>query len=70
MLDYVRDAIFDPVLPEIAENVILVKPANAEEISEILKLANKGKFPVVVRGGGSGLAGGVVSGGGPFYSGC
>ncbi len=60
MLDYVRDAIFDPVLPEIAENVILVKPANAEEISEILQLANKGKFPVVVRGGGTGLAGGAI----------
>ena len=60
MLDYVRDAVFDSVLPEIAENVILVKPANAEEISEILKLANKEKFPVVVRGGGSGLAGGAI----------
>ena len=60
MLDYMRDAIFDAVLPEIAENVILVKPANPEEISQILKLANKEKFPVVVRGGGSGLAGGAI----------
>ena len=60
MLDYIRDAIFDSVMPEIAENVILVKPANSEEISEILKLANKEKFPVVVRGGGSGLAGGAI----------
>jgi len=60
MLDYLKDAIFDPVLPQIAENVILVKPANAEEISGILKLANQEKFPVVVRGGGSGLAGGAI----------
>ncbi len=60
MLDYMRDAIFDAVLPEIAENVILIKPANAEEISQILKLANKERFPVVVRGGGSGLAGGAM----------
>lgn len=60
MLDYLRDAIFDAVLPEIAEKVILVKPANPEEISGILKLANKEKFPVVVRGGGSGLAGGAI----------
>ena len=60
MLDYMRDAIFDSVVPEIAENVILVKPANSEEISEILKMANKEKFPVVVRGGGSGLAGGAI----------
>ena len=60
MLDYVRDAVFNSVMPKVAENVILVKPANAEEISQILKLANKEKFPVVVRGGGSGLAGGAV----------
>ncbi|GAF77226.1 unnamed protein product, partial [marine sediment metagenome] len=60
MLDYVKDAVFDPVLPDIAENVILVKPANPEEISQILKLANKEKFPVIVRGGGSGLAGGAI----------
>ena len=60
MLDYVRDAVFDSVMPKVAENVILVKPANAEEIAQILKLANKEKFPVVVRGGGSGLAGGAI----------
>jgi len=60
MLDYMRDAVFDMVLPEIAKNVILVKPANPEEISGILKLANKEKFPVVVRGGGSGLSGGAI----------
>jgi len=60
MLDYLRDAIFDSVMPKVAENVILVKPANAEEISQVLKLANKEKFPVIVRGGGSGLAGGAI----------
>jgi len=60
MLDYMRDAVFDMVLPEIAKNVILVKPANPEEISGILKLANEEKFPVVVRGGGSGLSGGAI----------
>ncbi|MFH1032855.1 MAG: FAD-binding oxidoreductase [Chloroflexota bacterium] len=60
MLDYLRDAILDSVMPRIADNVILVKPANTEEISKILKLANKEKFPVVVRGGGSGLSGGAI----------
>ena len=60
MLDYLKDATLDAVLPEIAENVILVKPANSKEISEILKMANKEKFPVVIRGGGSGLAGGAI----------
>ena len=41
MLDYMRDAVFDSVLPSPAENVVLVKPANSVEISEILKLANE-----------------------------
>jgi len=60
MLDYMRDAVFDSVLPDVAENVILVKPANTEEISRIMKLANREKYPVVVRGGGSGLSGGAI----------
>ena len=60
MQDYMRDAVFDAVLPSPAENVILVKPANSVEISDILKLANEDQFPVVVRGGGSGLSGGAI----------
>lgn len=57
---YMEDAVMGAVIPKPAKNVILVKPANAQEISEILKLANKEKFPVIVRGGGSGMAGGAV----------
>jgi len=60
MIDYMSDAIFDAVVPKPAENIIVVKPANAEEISSILKLANRDKFSVVVRGGGTGLAGGAI----------
>jgi len=60
MLDYMEDAVYGPVRPKPAENVILVKPANAQEISEILKLANKEKFPVIVTGGRSGLVGGAI----------
>jgi glycolate oxidase len=60
MQDYMRDAVFDAVLPSPAENVILVKPTNSVEISDILKLANEDQFPVVVRGGGSGLSGGAI----------
>ena len=60
MVDYMQDAVMGAVIPKPAKNVILVKPANAQEISEILKLANKEKFPVIVRGGGSGMAGGAV----------
>src|SRR3569623_1930747 len=34
---------------------------NAREISEILKLANQSKVPVVTRGSGTGLSGGSLS---------
>ena len=60
MLDYMSDATFEAVLPKPAENVILVKPANAKEISEILKLANEENFPVIITGGRSGLSGGAI----------
>jgi glycolate oxidase len=60
MLDYMSDAVMGAVIPKAAENIILVKPANAQHISEIMKLANKKMFPVIVRGGGSGMAGGAV----------
>lgn len=38
----------------------VVKPGTAEEISEIMKLANKYLIPVTPRGGGTGLSGGAV----------
>lgn len=37
-----------------------VRPKTAEQISQILKLANREKFPVTPRGGGTGLCGGCV----------
>ena len=39
---------------------ILVRPETAEEISEIMKLANREMIPVTPRGAGSGLSGGAV----------
>ncbi|MBP2073353.1 FAD-binding oxidoreductase [Thermoanaerobacterium butyriciformans] len=39
---------------------VVVKPSSAEEISKIMKLANKYKIPVTPRGAGSGLSGGAV----------
>ena len=44
---------------------VVVKPKNAKEISQIMKLANKEEFPVTPRGGGTGLVGGCV----PIYGG-
>lgn len=43
----------------------VVKPKSAKEISQIMKLANKEKFPVTPRGGGTGLVAGCV----PVYGG-
>lgn len=44
---------------------IVVKPETAEQISEIMKLANSEKVPVTPRGGGTGLSGGAL----PVYGG-
>lgn len=44
---------------------VVVKPIDAEEISKIMKLANREKIPVTPRGAGSGLSGGAV----PLYGG-
>ncbi len=60
MTGYLADETYLGVLPKPAEHVVVVKPANAQEISEILKLANKEKTPVYPRGGGTGLVGAAV----------
>lgn len=39
---------------------VVIKPATAEEISKILKLANEHLIPVIPRGGGTGLSGGAL----------
>jgi len=57
---YLADETYLGVLPKPADNVVVVKPANAKEISEVLKLANKEKTPVYPRGGGTGLVGAAV----------
>lgn len=40
---------------------VIVKPAAAQEISEIFRLANKFNIPVTPRGGGTGLSGGALA---------
>ncbi len=39
---------------------VVVKPANAQEVSEVLKVCNQFKIPVSPRGAGTGLAGGAI----------
>ncbi len=52
---YSHDAVKEKFPPE-----AVVLPRTADDISEILKLANKARFPVTARGGGVGYTGGAV----------
>ena len=60
MAAYLVDETAPAVRPKPADNVVVVKPANSQEISAILKLANENKSPVFIRGGGTGLCGGAI----------
>nr|WP_294933776.1 FAD-linked oxidase C-terminal domain-containing protein [uncultured Flavobacterium sp.] len=55
--DYGHDETEDYVFPP----SVVVKPASAQEISEIVKIANENKIPVVPIGGRTGLSGGALS---------
>ena len=63
MVDYSHDEFALESIRKLPE--VVVKPKNSEEISEILKLADKEKFPVTARGGATGLVGSCV----PLYGG-
>ncbi|HPH96926.1 MAG TPA: FAD-linked oxidase C-terminal domain-containing protein [Anaerolineaceae bacterium] len=56
--DFAHDEVADKKLAHMPEAV--VRPASAEEISAIMKLANRERIPVTPRGAGSGLSGGAV----------
>jgi len=60
MESYLFDETAEPVRPRPATKLVLVKPANTKEVSEILKIANENKIPVFPRGGGTGLVGGSI----------
>ncbi|MBN2187194.1 MAG: FAD-binding oxidoreductase [Dehalococcoidia bacterium] len=60
MLDYLTDETAIEVRPQPASELTLVKPANPQEISSVLKFANCEKIPVFPRGGGTGLCGGAI----------
>ncbi|KKM89834.1 hypothetical protein LCGC14_1244690 [marine sediment metagenome] len=53
----------DPAFPDRWADMI-VRPESPEEVSEIVKIANKYKIPIVPRGGGADLVGGSVTEGG------
>ena len=52
---YAQDAVKEKFPPE-----AVLLPATAEEVSQILRLANERRFPVTARGGGVGYTGGAV----------
>jgi len=58
--DYLTDETAPGVKPSPAGDVVVVKPADAEEVSGILRIANEEKIPVFPRGGGTGLCGGAI----------
>ena len=60
---YAHDEVAGPEYARLPE--VVVKPATASEISEIMKLANRCRVPVTPRGGGTGLSCGAV----PVYGG-
>jgi len=60
MQNYLTDESTDIVRPRPASDLLLVRPANTQEVSDILRLANENNIPVFPRGGGTGLVGGAI----------
>lgn len=57
---YLIDETYTGLVMKPADNVVVVKPANTEEISRIVKLANQDGFPIYPRGGGTGVCAGAI----------
>lgn len=62
---YLYDEVETAFRPPANPDGVVLKPDNAEQVSQLLKLANDNRIPVVVRGGGTGLAGACT----PIYEG-
>lgn len=60
MQSYLYDETELKIRPVASEDCVVVKPGTAEEVSEIVKLANRHVIPVVPRGGGTGLCGAAI----------
>lgn len=63
-LEKIRGYLYDetpgPASPKATEDVIVVKPGDSNEISEIMKLASEENVPVIPRGAGTGLCGAAI----------
>ena len=60
MQNYLVDESPASVRPRPANDLVLVKPADAQQVSAVLRLANNNRIPVFPRGGGTGLVGGAI----------
>jgi len=58
MLDYSHDEFPEAEISQVP--LAVVRPKNTQQVSEILKWANKSKIPITPRGGGTGLCGGCI----------
>ncbi len=58
MAAYSHDEVADPGYARMPE--VVIKPSSVDEISSIMRLANRYRIPVTPRGAGSGLSGGAV----------
>ncbi|MCM8785383.1 MAG: FAD-binding oxidoreductase [Candidatus Omnitrophica bacterium] len=63
MLDYSHDEVSLSEIYNLPD--VVLKPENSIQISEIIKVCNFEKIPVIARGGGTGLSGGCI----PVYGG-
>jgi len=60
ILNYLVDETPIPVRPIPADDIVLIKPGDAQQIAAVLQLANEARIPIFARGGGTGLVGGAV----------
>jgi glycolate oxidase len=58
--NYLYDETEEYLKPEACTDVVVAKPKDSKEISEIVKYANEILMPVIPRGGGTGLNGAVI----------
>jgi glycolate dehydrogenase FAD-linked subunit len=60
MRNYLADETPPSERPRPADNLVLIKPADAQQVASVLRLASKSRVAVFPRGGGTGLVGGAV----------
>ncbi len=60
MARYLVDETYTGLIMRPADRVVVVKPANTDEIARVVKLANEDSFPIYPRGGGTGVCAGSI----------